>query len=317
MHLKFFSVKKLNNSLQNLYLQPKLCFCMMISSFEKPFKDAEIRLLRGSVLLLFLGRAWQGVFWDLPLRTFFWDQQLMQTFVLWLTQDTWQQYVTNQSLNIDRLINSLGFSLGCFWAFCAVLTAYIRQGYRWLGFCLRLGALSLFLLALLYFKDKFYATGQLFEYAAQISAPLLLIHMLSGASNTPSFRLVIRGIIATTFVCHGLYAIAYYPVPGTWLQWCMRILGFESDEAALYFLWVMGCLDFLAAIGLFFNRTIRYSLIYCIVWGFATALARIVGNFYWDTAWLSLHQHAYETSYRLIHGSLPLLLWWLSSKSKA
>jgi hypothetical protein len=258
-----------------------------------------------------VGRAWQGVFWDLPLRAFFWDEQLLQSVVGWLTKDTWQQYVTNQSINIDGFINSLGLGFGFFWGLCAVYSIFMRRPNVWMGRCIQLGAFSLFLLALLYFKDKFYAWGQLFEYSIQVLGPLFLVYMISGASNTPNFRHVLGLTIAITFFCHGLYALAYYPVPGTWVQWTMDILGLDNDATANNFLYFMGCFDFLAAFGLFFRGTRSFSLCYCIVWGFATAMARLVGNFYWDAALMSLHQHACEASYRLIHASLPLLLWCL------
>jgi phosphate starvation-inducible membrane PsiE len=36
-------------------------------------------------------------------------------------------------------------------------------------------------------------------------------------------------------------------------------------------------LDLLAGIGIFFRKTVHISLLYCVVWGFLTAMARIVG----------------------------------------
>ena len=289
---------------------------MISATTTRPFTPAEIRLLRWSVVLLFVGRAWQGFFWDLPLRTFFWDEQLLQSAVCWWTEDTWQNYVTNQSINIDAFINSLGVGLGCFWSFCAVLSIFMRRTNFWMARCIQFGAFSLFLLALLYFKDKFYAWGQFFEYSTQVLGPCFLVYMVSGASNTPNFRHILRLTITTTFICHGLYALAYYPVPGTWIQWTMDILGLDNDASANNFLYLMGCLDLLAAFGIFFSATRSFSLFYCVVWGFATAMARVVANFYWDAALMSLHQHAYETIYRLIHASLPLLLWWLYKENR-
>ena len=73
------------------------------------------------VFFLFLVRAWQGLFWDLPLRAFFWDQNLLEGVVTTLTKDSWQNYVTNKSINIDAFINRLGAFTGFFWLCCAIL----------------------------------------------------------------------------------------------------------------------------------------------------------------------------------------------------
>ncbi len=285
-------------------------------TFIRAFDTKEILFLRIFVFCLFLGRGWQGLFWDLPLRTFFWDQSLLEGIVTSLTGDTWQNYVTNKSFNVDQFIDGLGVGIGIFWMLCAVAVLFLKEAWKLGKWLLYLASFSFALLALLYFKDKFWQVGQFFEYATQITAPLILVHALYGGQNTPLFRTTLKVIIATTFICHGLYAYAYYPQPGVWIQWCMDILFFKNDEAASQFLIIMGALDFLAAILLFipFKWTFSIAVWYCIIWGFLTSLARLVGNFYIDIFWVSLHQHAYETLYRLVHGGIPLLLWWSTKK---
>lgn len=285
-------------------------------TFIRAFDTKEILFLRIFVFCLFLGRGWQGLFWDLPLRTFFWDQSLLEGIVTSLTGDTWQNYVTNKSFNVDQFIDGLGVGIGIFWMLCAVAVLFLKETWKLGKWLLYLASFSFALLALLYFKDKFWQVGQFFEYATQITAPLILVHVLYGGQNTPLFRTTLKVIIATTFICHGLYAYAYYPQPGVWIQWCMDILFFKNDEAASQFLIIMGALDFLAAILLFipFKWTFSIAVWYCIIWGFLTSLARLVGNFYIDIFWVSLHQHAYETLYRLVHGGIPLLLWWSTKK---
>ena len=234
---------------------------MDLGKLTRNFSAKELLLLKILVFFLFLGRAWQGLFWDLPLRTFFWDQSMLEGIVTYLTADTWQNYVTNKSVDIDAWINRLGFLMGCFWLCCALLALLIKNGWKWTGRILNLAAFSLFLLALLYFKDGFMALGQFFEFSIQITAPLILVYAVSGGVNTPSFRMVVKLIIAITFVSHGLYAMGYYPVPGKWVQWCMNILRLSNDESAMHFLMVIGFLDFWAAACLFAPFTFRFGIV--------------------------------------------------------
>lgn len=285
-------------------------------SMVRGFNTKELLLLKILVFCLFWGRGWQGMFWDLPLRTFFWDQPLLEGIVTTLTGDTWQNYVTNKSVNIDAFINRLGVTMGGFWIFCAIVVVFLKESWKFGKWLLYIGAFSFLILAFLCFKDKFWQVGQFFEYATQVTAPLVLAHVIYGGENTPHFRTTLKLIIATTFVCHGLYACTYYPQPSIWIQWCMDVFYFENDQSARQFLIVMGILDFVAAVLLFVPSKLLFSIAiwYCIIWGVLTSLARIVGNFYVEMFWQSLHQHAYESMYRLVHGGIPLLLWWSQRK---
>jgi len=279
------------------------------SEFSRNFTSKELLLLKVLVFCLFIGRAWQGLFWDLPLRTFFWDQSMLEGIVTFLTGDTWQSYVTNKSIDIDSWINRLGAFMGFFWLFCAMVVLKINKELKWGKGLLYTASFSLFILALLYFKDKFWDLGQLFEYSLQVASPIILAHAIYGGANTPNFRKVLKPLIAITFICHGLYAYGYYPRPGLWVQWTMDIL-MLSDESANQFLATMGLLDFLVAAYLFIPYTFRGAIWYCIIWGTLTATARLVGNFYFHIPLESFHQFTYEMLYRLVHGGIPLLLWW-------
>ncbi|MCH2022832.1 MAG: hypothetical protein MK207_10180 [Saprospiraceae bacterium] len=283
--------------------------------FSREFETKEIFLIRISVFFLFIGRAWQGLFWDLPLRAFFWDQNLLEGLIITLTNDTWQNYVTNKSVDLDSIVNNLGFSIGLFWLLCAILSLYIKESWKWSKRLIYVGSFSLFLLALLYYKNKFYAIGQLFEYAIQIISPIVLIYVINGKQNNNFLRYLIKIVIAITFICHGLYACAFYPIPGTWVQWSLDLLFFSSDISAKKFLFVMGLIDFLAALGLFFKFSFKISIWYCIIWGFLTAIVRLIANFYINIPIDSLNQWAFEMFFRLVHGALPLFLYCCSKNN--
>ncbi len=289
------------------------------SDYSVEFSSKTIRLLQFLVFALLWGRAWQGLFWDLPLRAFFWDQFWLEGIVTTLTQDTWQQYVTNQSMPTDQLIDGLGVGLGLFWALSGIGVFFLKNWPRLGKAIWYANSVTLFLLALLYFKERYWQIGQLVEYSTQIAMPAILAYVWYKGKNTSPFRTALKGVIALTFIAHGLYAIGYYPQPGTWIEWCRNIFGFEGDESVRYFLMTAGVLDFAAAGALFlpYRWGYRPALLYCIVWGFATAFARLAGNFYVDVLFQSLHQHLYEVAYRLVHGGLPLLLWyWLKEAEK-
>lgn len=281
----------------------------MDNALHRPFTSNEILGLKILVSLLFLGRAYQGIFFDLPLRTFFWDQALLEGVVTTLTGDSWHNYVTNRSIDTDGMINTIGWSLGVFWLICAGLVFLLNKQRQWLKYIFYIGAFTFGLLAILYWKDKFLAMGQLFEYATQVSTPLILVYAILNGNNSTKFRLVLKIIVATTFICHGLYAVGYYPQPGPWIQWCTETFYLSSDKMAQSFLKVMGVLDFIAAGLLFFRPTFKPAIWYCIIWGFMTAVARIWSNFYFDFPLESLHDWTYQTLFRLVHGGIPLLLW--------
>lgn len=281
---------------------------------NRTFQHKEILLLKILAITVFLGRAWQGIFWDLPLRPLLWDQNLLQGIVESIYNGSWHEYVTDPK--VDSFINNLGTTFGIIWASCALAILGLKHNRKWLRIPIYIGTALLILLAFLYWKDKYYALGQLFEYSIQIATPLIFVYAVLEGKNSLRFQTALKAIIAIAFVCHGLYAVGYYPVPGDWVQWCLDVFRLPTESSAYSFLQIMGILDFLAAVLLFFRPTFSVAVWYCIIWGIMTALARVVANFYWDAPFYSLHQWGYETVFRLAHGGLPIFLWWISKEKK-
>lgn len=290
----------------------------MYNDNQVKVSSKSIFWLQFFVACLFLGRAYQGLFFDFPLRTFFWDQELLEGLVTSWTGGTWQDYVTNRTFDLDTIINNLGFTFGGVFLILGALTLFINKLPDKIQWGLPFGSFLLTILSFLYWKEKFYAYGQLFEYLIQVTAPIVLFYLLRGGVNSKRFHLIIKGVIAVSFCCHGLYAIGFYPVPGPWVQWTMRVFPFFNDAESLTFLKMMGYLDFIAAVLLFVRSAWRYAVIYCFFWGTATALARVICNFYIEFPVVSLHDWGYKTILRLVHGGLPLLLlWWSMEGDKA
>ena len=256
---------------------------------------------------MFLGRAWQHWFWDVPFRSFLWDEYLIKPIVEIFT--TWEDYIS--SANVEAWQEGIFQGIGIIYGILAIVALVAKPTQKWMGWGLKLGAILLFLLSLLYWKEKFYNLGQLIEYTLQWSTPLFLYYAIFGAhSNHSTFRLWLKIAIALTFIGHGLYAFGYYPVPGNFVQMMVDVFG-VSDALAIDLLKVAGVLDFILAIGIFIPRLVIPCLWYGVFWGFLTAFARIVANFDFDIPLESLHQWLYASVYRLPHGGIPLLLLWL------
>ena len=263
-------------------------------------------LVQAAAVSVLAGRAWQHLLWDAPFRTLLWDQRWMEPIVSGLFGTPWGEYV--RSAAVDQGIQAAITGFGGLYLLCALVALFIRRMPRSLGRLLVLGSAALTFLAFLYWKEKFWNFGQFLEYGLQVGAPLLLYHLRYRNGWSPAFIFTVKLLIAVTFVCHGLYAVGYYPRPGHFVQ--MILDSFAVSEAtALRLLDVAGYLDFALAVGIFLPRKIAIPfLAYAALWGFLTAAARVYANFYpafWQEALL---QHLHQTILRLPHVLIPLAL---------
>ena len=241
----------------------------------------------------------------------------MEGFVTRFTDYQWSEWI--RSPEMDAMIQNGIQSIGVFYLICALFTLIIKPnwGKRLALIVYSLGAFSLIFLASLYCKEKFYHTGQFLEYSIQWSLPLLFYFTLYHDWKSKLFENVLKLVIACTFLGHGLYALGYYPVPGNFVQMTLSIFPFFTESTAKVYLMIAGVLDLLAVPLLFLNKTVKPALIYCIIWGFLTALARVVSGFY-PEFWIdSLDQWLPETLYRLGHGGVPLVLYLVLKTKKA
>ncbi|TPN85151.1 DoxX-like family protein [Aquimarina algicola] len=272
-----------------------------------------IFLLKASVFLIFIGRAWQHLFWDAPYRSFFWDEALLQPVIEGIFNISWQEYVTSSTT--DKVIQNIIRTNGVLYTFAGLCALLINdKNKKWLRFPVALGGISLVLLAILLAKEKFYHAAQFFEHSIQFGLPFMLLFIFSNRYQKEKFILTLKIIIAVTFFSHGLYAFGFYPVPGRFVDMVIQIFGC-SEDIAIVFLYIAGILDFILAVLLFVPRVNIYALWYAVVWGTLTALARIVANFYIDFPLESIHQNLHEVIYRLPHGFVPLLAIWLLKNS--
>lgn len=280
------------------------------STVNRAFTIKEILLIKILTATVFIGRAWQHLFWDIPFRTLLWDEALISPIINRFGM-TWETYIYD--MRIAAWQEAIVQLIGIFYLFLGGLVFFVKPNRHWIKTLLWISSFLLLGLSLLYWKEQFYRIGQLIEYTIQWSTPILLILAIYHLPNNFKFRLFIKIAIAATFIGHGLYAFGFYPTPGNFIQMVIDMFRM-NDTQADFFLKTVGVLDFIAAVGIFLPKLQKPSLIYCIIWGFATAFARIFINFDIQFPIETLHQWLHQTIYRLPHGGIPLLLWLLLPK---
>ncbi|WP_111709555.1 hypothetical protein [Lutibacter citreus] len=271
---------------------------------EKIYSIKSFNLLKLSVILVFLGRAYQHLFWDAPLRTFFWDEGLLKPVIESLFKTNWQDYVTSSKL--DLFLENLIVGLGIFYLLCSLAVIFYDASKKIFKFLIVLGGIGLLFLAFLLMKERFYQFAQFFEYSLQFGIPIVFV-LYNKQRVYRNLNVILKILTALVFVAHGLYAIGYYPVPGYFIGMVINIFGF-SEEGAKLFLLVAGVLDILVAILIFIPKLARVALIYAFIWGTLTSLARVVAGLSIDFFWESIHLNLFQTIYRLPHGLIPLYL---------
>ena len=263
-----------------------------------------IWLLRLSCFLVFAGRGWQHLFTgDAPFRVLFWDEDLLTPLVNSLFGMSWDQWATSE--RVDGTIQASIHITGAFYFLCAGLSLVVQRQHQIIKVILGIGCASLVFLAFLYFKDRFYQIAQFFEYAAQFMAPGLLIWAVSAKRTPPrGFDFAIRLAVALTFICHGLYAFGYYPVPGNFVDMVIQILH-VTDSQAIALLEIAAILDFAIGGLLILGILKPFAYGYAIFWGVATTAARLVANISWDLLGADLMRWLPEFIQRGPHATIP------------
>ena len=264
-----------------------------------------ISLVKICAFTVFLGRAYQFYFFGAPFRAILWDESLLTPLVEGISNYSWYDYATSATVNkwID------GFTKFCSFIFlaAAVISLFWNKIYyeklKKIIFALALFILLLYGICVV--KDSNYDVLQFFELSMQYIAPILLFVNPEKLKNN-KVVLAIKISIVLTFIPHGLYAMGLIYVPGHFIDMTIILLGVNETQATS-FLFVVGLLDVIMSILIFIPQVSKYALIYMIIWGFITALARIVAGFNQNFLVYSIHTSAYLTVFRLAHGLVPLI----------
>ncbi len=274
-----------------------------------------IFLLRIACIALLVGWAWLHLEKGGPYRAFFLNDYITRGFVENALGINWVSFLSD--ISVAYKIKGFGQAVGVFFLFSALVVAGIQHLPKWLvQFTLWTDFVLLVFLSFCKYLDNAWVIAQFLEHAAQFCTPLFLYGFYYKKIPFPRLVFCLKVAIALTFVCHGLYALGYYNRPGYFVDMTIQGFGIQEDTAIMV-LNVAGYLDILFSIGLFLPWPWFYktSLFYIILWGFLTALARVVSNFHSDIFWYSLNQWVPETLYRFPHFLLPLTLYKLGNKN--
>jgi hypothetical protein len=272
-----------------------------------------LSILKASSFLIFLGRAYQHLFWDAPFRVLLWDEKLMKPVLQSVFKIDWSIYVN--SIVIDSTIqNTIRFQ-GIVYLLAAIISIIIKpNSKKWMFIVLYTGGFSLLLLAFLLFKDRSYQLAMFFEHSIQFGTVFTLLYIL----KTPRIKRVIfyfKILISLTFISHGIYALGVlYPLPSYFVTMVLTLIPVHESKV-IDLLFAMGLIDILIAVLIFVPRITKWVLIYAFVWGILTALARIATGLQYDVSLSIVHQYLFESIYRLPHGLIPLTLYLLLKKN--
>jgi len=283
---------------------------------QNPF---VIRLLRVSTFLLFIGRAWEHIYWEGPFRNFFYNPHGFGKVLEWLTGSTLQEIYRDHFY--EHLIDNVSVGVGIVYALAGIATLFYSPSRKILKWIIGLGVFCLALTFYGFFVDKHFLYGTLFEYSAQFFTPILFIWVCAGVRENRTL-FVAKIAISVTFICHGLFAIGYYPQPGNFAD--MLIIGFGMQEdVARAALIDIAWLDFVFAgivmipFHLMYRKEVWSKILkiifivlvsYGIIWGFMTSIARFYTHFNSQFIWQSFEGFFHAFLVRLPHGILPLII---------
>lgn len=262
-------------------------------------------VLKIAVFLMFLGRAWQHFFVSPDYNYFFWQPGLFSWAAKLFWGLEWNEFLSNPSAQSD-LKNFVKF-IGVIYLISAFSVLKLHR--RWAKVLVLMSNALLIPFGFLHFAGFAYNWAMLVEFIAQFTVPLFLVFYSNNLTVSKKYFFLLKVVIALTFTCHGLYAAGVFPVPQKFVSMTINSFGVNRDFALIY-LKIAGWLDFIAALALFIPKiTIqKVGLWYMVFWGFVTALARLVANYYSFDAANSIMQWLHEFLIRAPHYLIPLVI---------
>ena len=269
-------------------------------------------LLRILGVTLFLGRAWECFRWKTKLSNVIWDPQRFGKNLESIYGKSLNE-IYSQKLS-EPLLNGIDTALGVIFIVAAIACVLTKPKLRGLNWLIYLGTLGLGLVYFAMYYSKAFYFGYLLEHSLQMYCGIALV-LATKKVAIPKLMGILKILTAITFVCHGLFAVGYYPMPGKFIDY--MITGFGMDQStAQTSLIILGILDFIFAILIFIPKVAKPALIYGIIWGFLTALARVWTTFSWDFLGNWFDQYFFEFVVRMCHFIVPLTIWLVASSKK-
>jgi hypothetical protein len=276
------------------------------SMLETDWKKNQAKLILCTALsCLLIGRAWQHLFWDAPFRTLFWNEEFLKSFIESTFNLSWHEYVTHPF--VDKGIQLIVKLFGLFYTIGIFVTWKYKSDKKCTGLYLVLLSCSLLFLAILETIEKFLYIGMFLEHVIQFSTPIIAYYFYTNKKLLFKKIIILKLIIACTFIGHGLFALGLHPVPGNFIDMFVIVFG-ASEETARLCLKIAGSFDILASILLFIPRFTQKTLYMMVCWGGLTGLARILAHLDFQLIVFSGHQWILEFFVRIPHALIPLFL---------
>ena len=255
--------------------------------------------------------TWQA---DSPIRGLFWHESWWSSPLKNSAGISWDEWAKQSDPYITTTLSCVGLIL-----IAIAIVPWLLSRFTKLRWLLWFGTFLLVVDSFARWVASDYDFGMAIEHSLQMSAPVVLFFFAKyGTATKQSDRaMTLLLLIATgfTFAGHGFYAAGIHPVPLSYQTMTMKLLGC-SESVAVGFLLVVGILDILAALALFPKPLRRPALLYCIIWGLMTALARVVSHFDFSAPGWNLDPWLFETAVRTSHWLLPLLVLGMLEKDK-
>lgn len=255
------------------------------------------RLLWISCLLLFISRAILAIFENPAIAEFLSYQQVIGKVVMIFI--SWEEYVTTIYPILAEWISWVLFSIYCT-AILALLKPSTFRVIIWIGGCFLLLEI---LLAL---------PGDYYWYLNLAGKTLMWLPVFLFTSKyiiSLSWLKTARLAIFLVFASHALLAMNFMPLPGLYVDMIMKVTNWTEDITH-YVLFCAGVLDMVAATCiLIWPRCPGYFWWYLIIWGLATAIARLVANWSIELDMRSNLIWFSEMLLRFPHGLVPLALF--------
>jgi hypothetical protein len=278
-----------------------------------------LNLLRYTAVFMLVGRAYEHLRWIGPYRDFFFNPI---GFGKW-----YAQFIGRDLADIykdpfyEQLVSSISSGIGIVFLLAAVVLLFYERLSQW-KWIVYLAIFFLLTTFLGYFMAKhFKMWGMLLEHASQLMMPLLFVYYARNCQR--NFMYVAVWSVALTFYCHGLFAIGYYPQPGKFVDMFIASTGWTEDFIRVL-LKVLGWLDILMAAIIvlpFLPRTFflfevnsfrlvfQGFVMYGVIWGGLTTLARLYATYTSGMFWHWADQYWFEFLVRWPHFVVPLVIF--------
>ncbi|MFC4995115.1 hypothetical protein [Rubritalea tangerina] len=263
-----------------------------------------LSLLQLAVAVTFAARGWLMYRWDSHIRGLIWNEEAVAPLLAKVSDVSWEDFALESDPYITGGIEFLGIAL----MVGAFLTLLMRIPYfaifKWalipLWAIVALDSYSNFF-------DVHYQEGMLIEYALQVGLPLLFLWVLVFPRQLVAWGWVACCLASMCFIGHGLYAVGHHPVPWLFQNMTMEILG-VGESAAKGWLYLMGVLDFIVAIGVLVPWLRKPSLVYMVFWGGVTSIARVLAHYEPAEKFYGMDPWVAEMFVRCSHWLVPLLV---------